>query len=167
MGLTELDIQILRQADALAFRDDGAAHEIVATLHERSQGDQTGGDYAHQIAVSGFVTVFWYPADTDVARSRTMTSAHAFATSDARGVAMVVGSVVTHTWINLLQEGDELVLIWSANNTPRDLRQMGLAHDELHLSVFRDQREWYRFYIAARVCRTDAADRMIRIALDW
>jgi hypothetical protein len=96
-----------------------------------------------------------------------MTSARAFATSEARGVVTVPGGTATHTWTNLLQAGDELVLIWSANNTPRDLRRMGLVHDELHLSVFREQREWYRFYVAARVSRTDAGDRMIRLALDW
>jgi len=167
MGLTELDIQILRQADALTFRDDASTHEIRATLRDRSQGDQSGQEFEHHIAVSGYVAVFRHPDNTGVARSRTMTSARAFATSNARGVAMVPASMATYTWVNLLQAGDGLVLLWSANNTPSELREMGLAHDELHLSVFREQREWYRFLVAARVCRTDAADRMIRLALDW
>jgi hypothetical protein len=35
MGFTERDIQILRQADVIEFRDDGTTHEIVATLRDR------------------------------------------------------------------------------------------------------------------------------------
>jgi len=158
MGLTEHDLRILRQADIIAFRTEGATHEILATLSYQNPNNQTGLDHEHQIPVYGYVTVSAFPLDTDIAQTATTTNARAF--------TMVPAGILTRTWTDLLQLGDEPVLAWWANNTPRDLRRMGLTYDELHLSIFRDRQERCRFYIAASVCRADVADRMIRLGLD-
>ena len=157
MGLTLHDIRVLRRADQIAFRNDGSSHEILATLADQNASNQTGLDYENQIPVFGHVAVLSYPGDTDVAQTAT--------TTHARAYALVQASIATRTWTDLLQVGDEPALVWWANNTPADLRQMGLVFDELHLSIYRDRQERRRFYITARVCRADAPDRMIRLDL--
>ncbi len=138
-------------------RGDATAPLWARGAHLYRNHAQTGLDHEHQIPVYGYVTVSAFPLDTDIAQTATTTNARAF--------TMVPAGILTRTWTDLLQLGDEPVLAWWANNTPRDLRRMGLTYDELHLSIFRDRQERCRFYIAASVCRADVADRMIRLGL--
>lgn len=83
--------------------------------------------------------------------------------TNARASAMVSASPLTQTWTGVLRLRDEPVLVWWADNTTEELRQMDLANDELYLAIYRNRRERSRFHVAARITAAEATDRMIRI----
>lgn len=154
MGLTTRDIEILRAADTITFQGNQSTHQMIARLSYGNPLNTTGADRDHVIPVFGYVVVFG-PSEA----SETTTTLAA----NARASAMVSASPLTQTWAGLLRPRDEPVLVWWADNTSDELRQMDLACDELHLAIYRHQRERSRFHVAARVTAAQSTDRMIRI----
>ena len=154
MGLTARDIEIIRAADTITFQGDGSTHQMIARLNYQNLHNTTGRDQDHAIPVFGYVVKF----GLSEAKEATATLV-----ANARVSAMVSASPLTKTWASLLRPRDEPVLVWWADNTSEELRQMDLASDELHLAIFRNHRERSRFHVAVRVTAAESTGRMIRI----
>lgn len=154
MGITATDIEILRRADSITFEANRSSHQMVARLGYRNPHNRTGVDQDHVIPVYGYVVLFG-PTEPRDLTTTLATNAHA--------AAMVSASPLTQTWTGVLRLRDEPVLVWWADNTTQELRQMDLVNDELYLAIYRNRRERSRFHVTARVTATESTDRMIRI----
>ncbi len=154
MGITAKDIEILRHADTITFEGNRGAHQMVARLSYRNPHNRSGTDQDHVIPVYGYVVLF----GTSEPREMTTTLV-----TNARASAMVSASPLTQTWTGVLRLRDEPVLVWWADNTTEELRQMDLANDELYLAIYRNRRERSRFHVAARITAAESTERMIRI----
>jgi hypothetical protein len=127
---------------------------MIARLSFENIHNTNGRDQDHTIPAFGYVVLF--------SQSESEESATTLVTN-ARAFTMVSAGVPITTWASLLRPRDEPVLIWWADNTTDELRQMDLANDELHLAIYRHRRERYRFHVAARVTAADSTHRMVRV----
>src|SRR6266511_823230 len=147
MGITAKDIEILRHADTITFEGNRGAHQMVARLSYRNPHNRSGSDQDHVIPVYGYVVMF------GATEPREMTTT---LVTNARASAMVSASPLTQTWTAVLRLRDEPVLVWWADNTTEELRQ-------LYLAIYRNRRERSRFHVAARITAAESTERMIRI----
>lgn len=136
--LTRDDLAALRAADGLTLHhlrpSDDRQSQIRAYLHGYGQRIYTAReqvlfpttdttDRSRAIPVESDVSGYGWPAD------------HAGQESDTRAFAMVGMNPILRTIVSLLRTGDELHLLWQADNNNDNHRAVGYHADELRLFV--------------------------------
>lgn len=149
MPISKLDLAALRKADAICFdhyrKDaDMPVHRIRAIKRaDVTERDPFAQDVTHNIDVNSVVY-----AHGDGAHVSQWTCFEMLHTAQYDDVWMTI--------VGLLKVGDELTLVWTADNNNGYVNEAGLHHDQLSLRVDRNGKR-LTFKVRSSVCQNNTA----------
>ena len=143
-GLTKMDLVALREADRVVFTHGPEGGAVKAIKH--MTGSPWKGDAEYSISVHSAI---------DCLRADTHYS-WAF--------EMISGAELSRLWrtiVDHLRPGDDVRLLWMADNTSITMDETGLTMDELHVVVWRGKTR-HEYALEWHVAERFSSSRMIR-----